>query len=363
VGRLALAISVIAGALLLANREPPGGSSPRPGVRAGNPTFVFPQSGFGGYQWSGDVRQISASWRVPRISPSSWSGAAATWIGAQDDATSRFIQVGVFELSRSLMSPVYRAFWSDTRLKFRPQWIGYVAARDVVASSLVHSRRGWTVGISDGAAHLAFSRTVAYGAGGSFTTGEWIQEDPAPSEVSAKDVPYPDIANVRFSQVEVNRRVPRLRLANGLTLSARGGTIRVPTSVVRDSFTFYFPAGAAAQYLRDAGRFDVAFARIDAELVSWGSLSTTLRRQDALAFERSLASDATVVARQTWPARARRDVALLLTQLRRAALDLHAWSLGGLHLKGPGYARVHADGIAFGGTAIAVRATLGLPPP
>jgi hypothetical protein len=238
---LVLVTGVVFGGRLLSNR------SPRPNdIRASSPTYSFPQTGFGGYQWSGSVNQISATWRVPTIVPGSPSGAAATWIGAQASTSDRFIQVGVFEQCSGPSSVSYRAFWSDTTLKFIPQWIGYVAATDSMTASLVRTGRGWTVRLADTAAKLTYTTQIDYGVGSSFTTGEWIQEDPSPSAGAVKDVPYPDMNNVTFQHLQVNGQAPRPSLFSGLTLSPAGGAVRTPTSVRNDSFTFSLAASDAS---------------------------------------------------------------------------------------------------------------------
>src|SRR5579872_6330678 len=113
--RLALFGAVLMGATgsaTLATR----GATPRDGERAVSPHYVFPVTGFGGYQWSGQVTEIGSTWRVPQIDADSPSGAAATWIGAQDNATGQFIQVGVFEQCVAPSTITYRAFWSDRAL-------------------------------------------------------------------------------------------------------------------------------------------------------------------------------------------------------------------------------------------------------
>jgi len=246
VGRATLACLMLTGGFLIGLRLHSGDARAVRGPRASSPAYAFPQTGFGGYQWSGGVYQVSSNWRVPTIAPDSTPGAAATWIGAQDIASSRFIQVGVFEQCVAASTFVYRAFWSDANVKFIPQWIGDVQASDLVSASLVRSGRGWTVRLSDPAAKLAFSTAVAYRAGASFSTGEWIQEDPSPSTAASKDVPYPVMSDVTFQRLEVDGQAPRLSVFNALKLTPTGGGVRVPTSVRNDSFTFSAPTGDGA---------------------------------------------------------------------------------------------------------------------
>ena len=229
----AVLIGVVVGARLVSPR-----AISSVAVRAANPRLAFPISGFGGYQWTGRVTQIASTWRVPPIDTKSPSGSAATWIGAQSNATNQFIQVGVFEQSLSPPTISYRAFWSDGALGDLPQWIGEVHSTDNVTASLVQDRGGWTARFIDQATGLTFTKSVAYGAGTSFTTGEWLQEDPIVSSASNVDGPYPDMASVSFQRLQVAGRAPSPGLLNRLTLTTAGGLVLVPTGVHHDAFTF-----------------------------------------------------------------------------------------------------------------------------
>lgn len=213
-------------------------STPLHDLRAASPRYVFPLTGFGGYQWSGRVTEIGSSWRVPRIDAHSAPGTAATWVGAQSHATNQFIQVGVFERCVSPATIIYRAFWSDAALQYYPQWIGNVNAGDLVTASLVQGRGGWTATFTDASAGEAFAKAVAYGAGTSFTTGEWLQEDPIPSATATAVGPYPNMARVSFQRLQVAGGVPSLAFLTRLTLTTAGGFVLVPTGVRHDAFTF-----------------------------------------------------------------------------------------------------------------------------
>ncbi len=223
-------------------------STPLDHLRAASPRYVFPLSGFGGYQWSGRVTEIGSTWRVPRIDKHSPPGAAATWVGAQSSATNQFIQVGVFEQCVSPATFIYRAFWSHAALQYYPQWIGDVSASDKVTASLVQSRGGWTATFTDPSARVAFTKAVSYGAGTSFTTGEWLQEDPIPSAVATMMGPYPVMTRVNFQRLQVAGGVPSPALLTRLTLTTAGGLVLVPTGVRHDAFTFRTGASLSASH-------------------------------------------------------------------------------------------------------------------
>lgn len=232
-----------------------------------SPMFAIPITGFGGYNWAGDVKQISATWRFPAIASDSPDGSASTWIGAQGGETSEFIQIGVVENRWSQRSTVYQAFWSDAAVNFSRQILFSANAGDLISRSMKKNNDAWNIQLVDHSKKVSVTKMITFRAGSSFIHAEWIQEDPTLGTIVARDVPYPDISNVRFLKLRVNESTPQLDLADELVLMASNGNIRVPTSVHSDSFTFDSPTGAALQYLRDAEALDVSSSTFNAAFV------------------------------------------------------------------------------------------------
>jgi hypothetical protein len=122
-----LAILLVVSSATLSSGHASGAAS---SSKKSSPTY-FPSSGFGGYNWYGTVRQISAQWRVPTIHPSCRAEAAATWIGAQHKGGGPpFIQLGTLENNAGCVddqpgtnghkrdSIAYQTFWTDSSLEF-----------------------------------------------------------------------------------------------------------------------------------------------------------------------------------------------------------------------------------------------------
>ena len=76
-----------------------------------------------GYLWCCNVRDVSASWSVPRLIHPAPESAEAVWIGAQTEDGAFFLQVGTNEYVSGATSQ-YQAFWSDGPLNGAPQIIG-----------------------------------------------------------------------------------------------------------------------------------------------------------------------------------------------------------------------------------------------
>jgi hypothetical protein len=296
------------------------------------PADVFPAGGFGGYFSSGVVHVVQAQWRVPKISPSSPPGEAATWIGAQNASGSDFIQVGVIEGAQSKGKDVYFGFWSDTKVNFHAQPFGVVTPGELIFASMRQEGAQWEISIRGKSQETRHTTYVAYGAGVHDTAASWIQEDPAPSNVTSKDVPYPVMANVKFAKLLVNGRKPHLALRDGRVLIASTGVIRVPTPVRSDSFTFKAPHGSQRQYLEDARTFDVAEDAFQAELSSWPTTPTPTRRVDANHLILALAQNTDTFTTQTWPPRVRAPLSKLVKVTDLEISDLKSWRVGNLSL-------------------------------
>jgi hypothetical protein len=324
---------------------------------------ITPLTGFGGYHLTTKVTQISARWRVPAISKTSRVGIAATWIGAQNSIDSHFIQLGILEICNQKGRGSYQAFWSDTALDFTPQPLGVIGAGDHLSVSLVRNSRGWSLTFHDRTNALSVDKQIDYGVGAPFTMGEWLQEDPSPSDVASRDVAYPDVANVTFQRLRVNDEVPRLKRADGQTLSASGGLLRVPTLVRHDSFTFVRPLGAADQYLIDAAALDKEAATFNAQIVFWKSTSRKSKSRDTKAMVAAFEFGASEISAQAWPKSTHGDVGELVQDMRADAVNLNNWSTAGFKTEGSAFQAIRDATEEQNVVIDKLRSALGLPPP
>lgn len=322
-----------------------------------------PPTGFGGYNWFGTVRQISASWRVPTIEPTSADGHASTWIGAQnDDAQPPFIQLGTTEDKFSSSLTTYNAFWSDPRKGFHPQLIERVRADDLVSAAMVRQSSGWVLTFDDVSTRKDKRLTIHYGVGASFDQAEWLQEDPtADTDTAAVDLPYPTMSSVEFEDLRVDTQAPSLYLSNGATLLANGGAFLVPSAVRHDAFSLRPPSGAAESYLVAASRLDAAVSAFQVDTLHWAGLSKSKRFTIAFTLFAAYGTNAFDLAFHHWPTKAHKAVIALFHQDQRIQRDVKAWAHSGLSITSNSFTAMSIDQ-GDGPLADQVRAELGLPP-
>jgi hypothetical protein len=292
----------------------------------------------------------------------SYQGDAATWIGAQNERNDVFIQLGILENASKYSPDSYTAFWSDTAKGFRPQFLGTLSAGDQISVDMTRTTKGWTVKFVDKAAKLSAVRQIDYGAGKVFNVGEWIQEDPAPGNITAVDLTYPNVANVKIDRVRINGHAPDLRRRDAQVLIAKGGIIRVPTKFHSDSFSFKKPTGVQDQYLTDASKFDVGVNLFDAHYARWGTTSTAGKKRAVQEYVDALKSNAKVFTSQTWPTRAAADVTKLGVNIGQVESDLHNWLIAGAKNSGNAYDQLGNDEGVHNTLVNAIRASIGLPP-
>jgi hypothetical protein len=324
---------------------------------------VIPEEGFGGYRyWPTAVRSISAMWQIPVILRASGSGAASTWIGAQNDHGGYpFIQVGVTE-NMAFGNHFYFAFWSDSTVGFTAQPIFLaVHGGDTVAVAMERLGPKWHLSVHDLTTNKDLAVDVTYGAGARFTQGEWLQEDPVPiANAAPTDVPYPKLTGTRFSQVRLNGKVPTLTLSDGQTLMASKGVFQVPTPFVDDAFRLVAPEGYARQYLEDVYPLDMAIDLFNAQLVTWDDLSRGARLGATRGLIGAYAVFQRALARETWPLKTELALAGLVAANQAIIWDLTAWSARGLEKNSPLFVVFRHE--QQGSEATQVRATLGLAP-
>ncbi len=339
--------------------------SPIPAFATGasSSATYFPPTAFGGYRWlagwHGDVKQISAEWRVPTIQRSSKFEYASTWVGAQNtDGGPPFIQLGVTENNIGDLGAQYRSFWSDTSVDFHPQVLSVVRAGDLVAVDLSKASDGWNLTFKDLSRHSTKTKKVAYGAGKTFSQAEWLQEDPAPNDNTPTDLPYPTMSIVGIDHLLVNHSAPKLRLEDGQVLIASNGITLVPTAVEHDAFHFLAPTGTAKTYLAIAQSLDGAISAFGAASSHWSDVPMARRVSIVNQLEHAFQSNATALDALAFP---NHDASDLGQRSVVIAHDLSAWTTAGLTQHGAAFERLTRDE-QIETLADKVRADLGLPP-
>jgi hypothetical protein len=223
-------------------------------------------------------------------------------------------------------------------------------------------KTGWQISLRSGSGSFSVSRHISLGVGLDYTSAQWLQEDPTSGLVVTRDVPYPVIANVRFTNLLVNGAKPRLRLRDAQVLITSTGEIELPTSVSDDAFTFTPPHGAQRQYLEDARLLDYASSTFQAEYANWGSTPAQRRHSYAQHWIDTLMLNAKKFEAQSWPKSTRKPISQLVLVTREQIADLHSWLTGGLAVNGRGYLRFEATQKAHQRSANLVRSSLSLPP-
>lgn len=357
-----LALAAVATALPATAADASALSPARQAVTTAAPVEIVPETGFGGYRWHARVREISASWQVPTISPQAGFATASTWIGAQSwNGGPPFIQLGTTEESLGRGEDLYTVFWSDTTVGFHPLTLGVVKPGDELVARMTRIGVRWRLAVTDLTSTRTMATSITYGAGQSFTQGEWLQEDPTDSTITGLDLPYPAMSTVTFGQVLVNDNVPRLGLADGQTLSATGDIYLVPTPLQSDSFSLPAATGPALRYLIDAGRLDRVISAFDVQLVTWSRQTASLRARDIERVVRSYRYFARALRAGDWPAAARTLLLRLASSCDREAAANSTWARsGGLRTSRAYRALLH---LYQAGVTItdAARASLGLP--
>jgi hypothetical protein len=252
-----------------------------PGAASGR---GFSLGAWAGYLWRGRVRSVAASWRVPRIFPTSDAGAGATWIGAQGSGETAFIdqaapfgaaerlsqalripfiQVGLNEVRVAMASGAtydwYFAFWSDPRHGDLPIRLFGVAPGDQIEASLSLGAGKWRVSIRDLSSGKASVFSTREEAQASFQYAEWSQENPSAPPFGTDEYVYPDLSTVRMTNVEVNSAPPETPELVRQWMSAAGGYF-APSPLAGDAFSVR-PASlspAGARYLAIATAADSA---------------------------------------------------------------------------------------------------------
>jgi hypothetical protein len=260
---------------------------------------LAPFGDFAGYTWQGDPTSISAQWRVPAILPGSPEGDAATWIGVQGNEAP-FVQIGTLEDEYTLSGKhvaEYVAFWSDTQEHFEPQIFAVVRPGDPIVASMDASTTGWKLTFDDqrNPTPVVLDNTEPPTG---YSQGEWLQEDPGGG------APYPKLASVSFSDVQINHESPALSFDDASWLTTPDGRIYGPQPVTRNPLTVtaVTPDNAQRQLLVDVAATNRLGSKLFAEQAAWALPPS--RRKAVAAAAPYRADEVHVLhelATQTWP--------------------------------------------------------------
>jgi Peptidase A4 family len=284
-----------------------------------------PLGSFAGYLWFGHVSSVHASWTVPRVQRGSPPGIGGTWIGAQAAADRAFIQIGTSEdgfwPKHNRRAAGYDfAFWSDIGHHFRAQRIFAVQPGNRISATIKLASGRWTLAITDLTSGAKFQISTPEEANASFNAAEWLQEDPRSAATHAP-VAYPKLSDVRFADLEVNRRRARYAALYSLWMSLRRITL-APSSLRKDSFYIHQAkpiSQTGLRYLRIVGGEAVAVEAFGAQISAW-SQATPIAQVSAqrTMFLAALQRNIHALASASWP----RPIAGLIAKLLHATRTL-----------------------------------------
>jgi Peptidase A4 family len=317
-------------------------------------------NGFVGYRLRGQVREISATWRVPTIASTSLDGRASSWVGAED-AAHDFVQIGTREERRTegdQTTDVYDVFWSDTDLDFHPHRLGTVQRGDIVTAEMVQRADGWDLNVTDVTHPMSRRLGTLYGANTSFTDAQWFQEDPVPHALHpVNDYPYPTMSTVTFTHLRLNGRAPILAYADAHALVSPNGVVLVPTPIADDGFSLPPPTGPQARYLSAVAPNNAAWNAVYSDL-KLGSQSEVA--SDTSAYIEAIDDEDARLGSQTWPPNATAAIGSLIHANEQERAELRAW----IATPAPSlrtFLKIGSDGRAHA-AANQIRHALGLPP-
>jgi hypothetical protein len=336
---------------------------------------AYPLGSFAGYAAvTGQIARMTGEWRVPVITPkatasSSEPGEESTWIGAEDIRGDQgpslpFVQIGTVGIETKLAT-LYLAFWSDTAVRFLPQFMGLVKAGDLVHTVMQVTATGWELKLDDTTARRVVTTLVRAEPTSGYTSAQWIREDPSSGVgPSVGRAPYPRTSLASFLDVNVNGAPPRVSFKDEAWLGFRGAIAIRPTPLEGDSFQLEqtIVGGPAREYLGDVAPYDDDLGVFAPEIFRWNAKTSreTMRSQAApvlrklLAFEHDLAD-------QSWPSSALVHVPLLVARVQAEVRVLR--SLSSLDPRDvPAWRLRFSSSTALGArAAFGVRFALGIP--
>jgi hypothetical protein len=332
---------------------------------------------FAGYVWRGPVRQVSAVIVVPRIEDLSPSGTAGTWIGAEAPApgstalSAPFFQVGVNEMRVTSSSTrtygkipdgdYYYAFWSSAKLGFHPRSLFQVKSGDPVRVSMTLGDGRWRIVAKDETSDTTRSFTVPAGGATYFNQAIWQQEDVSGS--SYVQLPYPDLSDPKFTNLEVNSAEPRARALHMSWMSADVRTFG-PTPVRANSFLVQPVrlSAASLHYQQTIRAEDDPAIAFDHDLDIWTKETKprTIRIVSA-GFARLLQSQVADFRSYGWPRKIRKLTSRLAVAIKREQQSV--LRLGGSPYSGlrPATAAYRRSAVQVNVVDLRIKSLLGLP--
>jgi hypothetical protein len=151
------------------------------GGGGGSSSFGWASSNWSGYALSsstnGAYNDITGSWTVPTVQPSTTSTYSSNWIGIDGYNNSSLIQTGT-EQDYYSGSAHYDAWWEILPAAETVLPSGHpVQPGDHISASIQNNGNGtWNITISDATQNWTFTTTQSYS--GPQTSAEWIEEAP-----------------------------------------------------------------------------------------------------------------------------------------------------------------------------------------
>lgn len=238
----------------------------------------------------------------PTIPQTSGVGNASTWIGVVNPDNGAFIQVGTIEDVLSANRPSYFVFWSDTRLKFLAHYIANVRPGQTITAEMSQTPKGWDISTSIDSGR-AESFQSHYGKGQKFGQSQWLQEDPLVTIKSSSFLPYPEMSDVQFKALQLNRRRPLVAHASAQLMATPHAQL-VPSRVSDDSFTLMPPTAIQAQFLNDLSSFNASLGQYYSSVESVSGPLTVSQRLNTIALALAIGNDQKALTAQQWPAAA-----------------------------------------------------------
>jgi hypothetical protein len=299
------------------------GAAAAAAVRGSGP---HPQLGpFAGYDWNGTVRSARADWTVPQVTAATPAGQAAAWVGAEAPGRTGhapFVQVGVHEGNSGgpagTPSVFYYAFYSTTKLGFRPKLLFEVQPGDVVSATLRRAGSRWRVELQDLTTGRRRAVTTVEGAGRVFNEAQFNQEDVTDSRTD-RPYPYPSLTTLRFSGVSVNGGPPAAARLNSSWLTEADGYL-APGPLRRGAFALRHASMTKAgyRYLRQIAAQDAATTGGMTSLVRWASAGGSGSAfAEAGRLAAVLHGTATKLGATRWPRPARPAISAVRSDARR----------------------------------------------
>lgn len=183
----------------------------------------------------GTYTSVSGSWAVPNPTSTNPSGNSsdAAWVGIGGINSSDLIQAGTIDIVSPSGAVSVEAFYEmlPNAAKFIPTIS--VSPGDTMSASVAQTSSGvWGITVTDATTGQSFNTSVSYAS--SFSSAEWIQEDP--SDASGNLMTLDNFGTISFSgaRTTVNGALttPAASNASSITmLNASHTPVAVPSTI------------------------------------------------------------------------------------------------------------------------------------